>query len=630
MKYPKLYPLALAFLGLALPTVHAAVSALPLPQLENPITVDYLEQHLNQSHPRLVYTPAIVDELKQKQKTDPAVRSLYAAIRQNAETILKKPLLTRKMTGRRLLNVSREMLYRVNMLGVVYLAEEDEGILKRLDEEILTVCNFTDWNPSHFLDVAEMSLALALALDWTEGRLPATTVEIAKAALIEKGLRPSWPAEGEKADWWVQTYNNWNQVCHGGMIAAALAVFELEPELATRTIQRALEKMPRALHEYAPDGVYPEGSSYWKYGTSYTVMTAAMLESALGTDFGLYAMPGLKESATFRALCNAPSGMYYNFADCSDRRNRNGDTTLAWFAVKSGNAHFFEEERFVRAAGNKRKLARLDGAALAWITQYSPNSRQQALPTAWKGEGNNPIVIFKGEPDDPHDYYFGGTGGKAQTSHGNMDAGSFVFELNGVRWSIDPGNQDYNDLEKSGFDLWGFKQDSQRWTLLTKNNFGHSTLSINDAHFIVDGFAPLIDFKDGRYPEAAFDLTALYGEHVKKVTRRFIKDSPSSLLIQDHIEPSASTRRIVWQLITTAEVEPILGGARLRQSGESLDLLIRSHPRLDIRVVPLDPPPLEFDRTIKGLKRLEIDLPLSSTGRRTIDLEVQLESPAFR
>ena len=36
-----------------------------------------------------------------------------------------------------------------------------------------------------------------------------------------------------------------------------------------------------------------------------------------------------------------------------------------------------------------------------------------------------------------------------------MDAGSFVFELNGVRWAIDPGVQDYNALEQAGFDLWG-------------------------------------------------------------------------------------------------------------------------------------------------------------------------------
>jgi hypothetical protein len=39
-----------------------------------------------------------------------------------------------------------------------------------------------------------------------------------------------------------------------------------------------------------------------------------------------------------------------------------------------------------------------------------------------------------------------------------MDAGSFIFELNGVRWVIDPGNQEYYELEKTGFDLWAYCQ----------------------------------------------------------------------------------------------------------------------------------------------------------------------------
>ena len=34
--------------------------------------------------------------------------------------------------------------------------------------------------------------------------------------------------------------------------------------------------------------------------------------------------------------------------------------------------------------------------------------------------------------------------------HGNMDAGTFVFELNGVRWVVDPGNQSYYPLNKIG------------------------------------------------------------------------------------------------------------------------------------------------------------------------------------
>jgi hypothetical protein len=69
-----------------------------------------------------------------------------------------------------------------------------------------------------------------------------------------------------------------------------------------------------------------------------------------------------------------------------------------------------------------------------------------------------------------------------------MDAGSFIFELNGVRWSVDPGSQDYM-IGEQGFDLWRQCQDCQRWELLTKNNHGHSTLTVDDKRHVVDGYA---------------------------------------------------------------------------------------------------------------------------------------------
>lgn len=277
-----------------------------IPKLENPFTQQYLKKSLRKSHPRLVLNATIERDLKKKIKSDPVVMNIYGAIKLNAATIHDQPLLQRIQTGRRLLSVSREMLYRVNMLGMVYRMEKDPVTLQRLNDEIVAVCNFTDWNPSHFLDVAEMSLAVALALDWTTGDLPGTTEELAIRSLIDKGIRPSWPENGKNPGW-AYGNNNWNQVCNGGMIAASIAVAEKDPALAARTISRALDGIPHSLVAYLPDGVYPEGSTYWGYGTSFSVITIAMLESAFGNDFGHGDYPGFKESATFRVLCNAPS-----------------------------------------------------------------------------------------------------------------------------------------------------------------------------------------------------------------------------------------------------------------------------------------------------------------------------------
>lgn len=578
-----------------------------IPKLENPFTQQYLKKSLRKSHPRLVLNATIERDLKKKIKSDPVVMNIYGAIKLNAATIHDQPLLQRIQTGRRLLSVSREMLYRVNMLGMVYRMEKDPVTLQRLNDEIVAVCNFTDWNPSHFLDVAEMSLAVALALDWTTGDLPGTTEELAIRSLIDKGIRPSWPENGKNPGW-AYGNNNWNQVCNGGMIAASIAVAEKDPALAARTISRALDGIPHSLVAYLPDGVYPEGSTYWGYGTSFSVITIAMLESAFGNDFGHGDYPGFKESATFRVLCNAPSGWYYNFADCGDRRGVNGDGVLAWFASKTGNRSFFEKERFLMPVERMSRLGRLDGAALVWISQYKEKG-DIAIPTAWKGEGANPIVIFTGEKNDPHQYYFGGKGGRGTVNHGNMDGGSFIFELNGVRWVIDPGNQDYNTLEQTGFNLWGNCQNCERWSLLTKNNFGHSTLTVNNQHHVVNGLATIKTFKGGSAPEATIDMTAAFRGLLAKAERRFAKESERSLMIEDEIELTDSAEVITWQLMTQADVEYTDYGLNLLQEGKKLKVENLSHPGLRFSIVSLDPAPLKLDRQIKGLKRVELRIP---------------------
>ena len=41
----------------------------------------------------------------------------------------------------------------------------DRAFSSRAEQEMLAAAAFTDWNPSHFLDVGEMTTALALGYD---------------------------------------------------------------------------------------------------------------------------------------------------------------------------------------------------------------------------------------------------------------------------------------------------------------------------------------------------------------------------------------------------------------------------------------------------------------------------------
>lgn len=605
-------------------------------QLENPVTINWLKKHLKKQSPRLILNRNIDIPLKQKLKGDPVVKTFYETLKSDADHILKQPLLQRVMIGRRMSN--GKIRERLITLGMVYHISKEKKYLDRINQEVLAVCDFPDWNPSHFLDVSGTAISVALAIDWAGNDLPASTVETAKQALIDKGLLPSFNNE---YNWWVKAPHNWNQVCEAGMIAAAIVVAEKNPDLAAKTISRALDNMGLALKAYGPDGVYPEGATYWGYGTIHTVITISMLESALGTDFGISDYPGFLKGADFVPIVTAPSGEFYNFYDCGSNLTKNnrgfGDAAVAmfnmssitvnlmWFATHTGNALYYDKSYFTDTSDDRRRQY-FDGPALVWLSQFEP-VKTEHLPTIWKGEGINPLVIFRGDKDDPNMYYLGAKGGKASNNHGNMDAGSFIFELDGVRWSIDPGNQNYNKLEQAGFDLWNESQNSERWTLLSKGNHGHSTLTVNNERQKVDGFSFIKYFNDGSdgtTPNATFDLSEVYSGLLQTAERTFIKDSPRSLIIQDDLALNENTKSVTWQMMTTADVEVADNGAVLHQNGKMLRLENLSHPDFTVSVVSLYPAPMKLDVQVPNLKRIEIQIPVWTfeDGKGTIKIRL--------
>lgn len=589
-----------------------------IPKLHNPVTVSYLTKNLKEDTPRLILTADTERRLKSNLEHDIKLRRYHQYLVREAESIMEKPLMERKLELFRMLSVSVEMVERLGTLAMVYRLDKDPLVLERINEELVQVCNFSDWNPQHFLDVAEMAFAVALAIDWVGEWLPESTVELAKEALIEKALIPSFNEEGIRM-FWISSYSNWTAVCHSGILAAALMTFDKDQELATRAIHRALDKLPMALSAYVPDGVYPEGPSYWVYGTTYLTLASSMLTTSLGQDFGLYESEGFKGGPDFFLQSVAPSGAYFNFCDSDGRISKNSAMLLAWFATKNGDGKYLLDTIFE----NPGDFGRLAGPGILWLSESNTIKGQSALATAWYGRGKNPVAYFR-NPDNKNQYYLASKGGLASVIHGNMDAGTFIFELNGVRWVVDPGNQSYQPLNAIGFNLSGRHQESERWTLLTKNNFNHSTLTINDAHHLVDGYVALTAFISGHQPEVHYDMTPVFEGMLHAATRKFIKDSDSSLLVEDIIETNDSTECITWGMMTLADVELIDHGAILKQDGQQLLLEIVSPENVNFSIISLDPPPLEIDKTIENLKRMEIRIPAWNVQNQSCTIMVRL------
>jgi len=593
---------SLLFLGLA--------SLLPA---QDSLTADWLRTHLKPGAPRLFFTPQTQERLPQVIRKNALAAAYYALLEEQANALLQAPVLERRQEGRRLLGVSREALRRLSTLSLLCRLDSKEAHLRRLEQELEAVCRFSDWNPSHFLDVAEMALGVAIAVDWAGEMMRPEVRRLARQALLDKALLPSL----EEADynWWITTSNNWNQVCHSGLTATAIVLADEHPELTARILQRSITQLPLALHEYAPDGAYPEGPSYWIYGTGFNVLLIDMLQSAFGRDFGLSAYPGFLESAVFWRLSKAPSGLVYNYADCnaSSGRGLGGDQLMIWFSRRTGNAALLEPElllekvKAARAAG--KNADRLSSIALVWLAA-PPADRYEPLPTAWQAGGPNPVAVVRGSKG----FYLAAKGGAASVNHGNMDAGSFILEWKGVRWSIDPGNQNYNELEQLlGGGLWDRSQYSPRWKLLTKNNFHHSTLTINDSLHRVEGYAPVDLKKDSDQTTVSIDLTAVFKGMATQVLRSFLLSS-GELRIVDTVQANEQSRSVTWSWLTQAEVEKTETGLRLRQDGQELLLDILQPTAPHVEIIALDPPPLSYDKRIEGLKRIEIRLQKKNSG----------------
>ncbi len=305
---------------------------------------------LKPGHPRLLFDDAQLAAALTAARTDPVRAQLHARILEEAAAILPEKPIERVLIGPRLLDKSRACVARVLTSAMAFRLSGDARFAARAEEEMRAAAAFSDWNPSHFLDVAEMSFAFAIGYDWLYPHLTSDGRATIRRALLEKSLvfAPGAYALGGPTDkrlWFVTADHNWNQVCNGGLLAAALALADEEPDLARRVVAGAIRSLPIAMAAYAPNGGFPEGPGYWGYGTGYNVIAIALLEGALGRDFGLAAAPGFDRTALYRMGVTGPTGLTFNYADGPEQLGDSDNPQYTWLALHYHLPSVLEDSR---------------------------------------------------------------------------------------------------------------------------------------------------------------------------------------------------------------------------------------------------------------------------------------------
>jgi hypothetical protein len=532
-------------------------------------------------HPRILLFEGEEKAILEQVEKGGTWGKIHAVIIDECENILRQEPLERIQIGRRLLSTSREYLRRVLYLSYAYRMTGDERFSAHAERHLLKAAGFSDWNPTHFLDVAEMTMALAIGYDWLFDELTETSKQTIREAIVKKGLEPSY---NEDYNWFLQAEHNWNQVCNAGMTFGALAIREDHTGLADSVINRAFETIPLAMHDYRPDGAYPEGYGYWGYGTSFNVVFLSAVEKALGTDRELSASPGFLKTAGFLQHMLAPSNACYNWGDCGARGNLN--PAMFWFAAKNNDPSLLWSERKFLETDDDDRFARNQflPVLMIWGKDIPLDQIQAPASKVWMGQGKNPVCLMRTSWTDPDAIYLGFKAGSPSVNHAHMDVGSFILEADGIRWVSDLGSQNYESLESKGMSIFGRTQDAQRWTIFRLNNYAHSTLTINNELQKVDGYARIDKYAEqDEFMFAVSDFSSLYNGLLKKAVRGAgIKDG-KYIVVRDEVETDDKPARVRWNLVTPANVELGTKGAILSSDGEILYLKVQGPENIKMK-----------------------------------------------
>lgn len=495
-----------------------------------------------------------------------------------------------------------------NLLSCAYAYKltGQNAYLSKVMRDLTKVCGFGNWDP-YGLAIGEISMAVGLAYDWLYYDLPSDTRKMVRKALVDKGINPMYRNTTN-----VNIIGNWNQINLGGVSVAAMAVYEKDKTNAFNLLEKALAGNLRGVKGiYYPDGNYAEGLGYWEYGGGYQACFLSCLKGIFGHTAGISEVEGFMDSGEFAMFMHGTMNTTFSYND-------GGPTTDPflltswWFAAQKNDPTliYCEKRRLDAKDDDAYKNTSIDGPEqpyrllapmVVMIKDFDMSG--PVLPPVrevWSGWGEKPVVMVrKGWNFDGNDVFLGVMGGLSNswntslTAHAHMDAGSFVFEAEGVRWS--------DDMMRPGYGAWYEAmrnaesprkytvQNGVMWDTFQISNLCHSTIvsytndgsvagKLHSSDYYVDGFASLEKVIDsGGRQGAVINMTAPMTGQVKSAVRTVELVNGTDLVVTDEITALDALDCILeWRMLSISASEPFSSGIVLTKNGKSRTLTVSS------------------------------------------------------
>ncbi|MBD2723117.1 DUF4962 domain-containing protein [Hymenobacter armeniacus] len=411
-----------------------------------PIRSDVVDQcfqgnGLKDVHPRLFFTAADIARVKATGQSDAFATGTYNDVLAKADAVLTAPLLGYGLDGAglRITNIHTFSNEQLPYLVLAYQFTKDPKYALRCWQQLDRMCAFPDWGANrHFLDAGIAAKGVAMAYDGLYDYLtPAQRTQLVTAVrtfVLEPGKTQIETSSGGFK--WYLTNDNWNGICHGGMISAALAMYETDPAFMSQVVAICANGTKKYMDSLEPDGASEEGMSYWSYGLSNTVLAFDAMKRILSTTYGLTDGNGFRKTGWFPFNVSGPVGTATMGDDYIYSGKDNKFLSYFWFAKHLNDPGLARAQYDAASARNASRPVKMNGwlDLLYYDRQLVNQGSAASFPLNGYVRGIDYLYVQENNTSDQA-LYVAMHGGDNNASHGHLDAGSFYLQALGETWA---------------------------------------------------------------------------------------------------------------------------------------------------------------------------------------------------
>lgn len=496
---------------------------IPDAERRRPDSINYAENILKENHPRILLTDEKLTSLKTDIVNDEYLKKSFMVLKKNVLSYVAAGPMTA---------VTSSNAAQLSEAALLYNLEPDDSVKEWIWNSLYntSLMKNVSWDPrsESFLSVGDTLRAVAMTYDWMYNYWTKTEQTFIRNAIVSCGIAPMLPYIRTGARWAGAGYGNWNQALLSGAGMGALAICDAEQyaELCNEILDRVNSSLVYGMRNIDENGAHNEGVAYWHYAMSTFLPYEAVLSAICKTNCGLLDGEKMALTGYFPVVMTGPRGIF-SFADSyypSNVRTGAYYRLSEYFDNPAFGAYQYQQSKSI--GGDYLSILLYDTDGYGNLKDYMPNYRYFSGDTESFVMRNGCEVM---------DSYLAFKGGRNGISHSQLDIGTFVYDIDNVRWICDLGRDSYKDYDNK--------------TKYYRNRAeGNNCLVINpdeNIDQVKDAYSQITEYSVGKGSGyAVIDMTAAYDEAASTRRGFAMLDNYKTLVIQDEVKAEEALSEI--------------------------------------------------------------------------------------